>query len=71
MIFTEATEGELKCESLWMNCYSCWSYRFNLIADLPLETRAVHLQADLLKVTQFLKSHSQNQCAWNYLTGLV
>jgi len=43
-IFIDIENDGVKCQSLWADCYSCWSYRFHLINNLNAEIRKKYLK---------------------------
>lgn len=60
MLFVQAEVGEFMCKSYWSDCYSCWSYRFNLIKDLPEDKRQKYWQAEIARVLDYVMRNVSN-----------
>ncbi len=61
----------VRCQSLWADCYSCWSHRFNLLIELPKDKICQYVEEEYKKVMNFISNNVKNECAWNYLGGLA
>lgn len=61
----------------WRNCYSLWSYRYNLReavrrgkAGSDLEQFEAN-EVDLMRKWVGKEANWTNECGWNYLIGLI
>jgi hypothetical protein len=72
MLFTDyQTTEQLTWSNIWLTCHPCWSYRFSLILALPEAKQQEYCEHEAKKVLKVAYKDPQNECAWNYLTGLM